>query len=243
MPNHFVFVDETGNLGRLGEAYYGYGILEVPAAIYSRIRQILAEERFRFRFYKDFEIPLTDRPAEIVFTQLAELAEHDLVAASGLYIDKAHYGGRYLTWTDVSHMRDSDWPHYARNYLLRKALEFHFSNRETPEDKTIDLVLDRIAVNADQRRNLEDYLRSKKTQERPFALPGIEYVTISDSAYTEGLQLAHMIASIVKKVAKGTLTEKETELSRFVHLAGFVGHQDPGSPASETRAGTASPKG
>ncbi|GAI75844.1 unnamed protein product, partial [marine sediment metagenome] len=51
--------------------------------------------------------------------------------------------------------------HRLRNYLLRHALEFHYSSRRIDES-TIDLVLDRIAINRDQQRNLEDYIMSLK---------------------------------------------------------------------------------
>ncbi|GAI75839.1 unnamed protein product [marine sediment metagenome] len=62
MPTHFVFVDETGDLGLKGTQVYGYGVLEVAASDYGKIRAILAEERWRFRLYRDFELKPAARP-------------------------------------------------------------------------------------------------------------------------------------------------------------------------------------
>lgn len=228
MPTHFVFVDETGVPAAHGPTIFGYGVLEVGASDYGKIRQILAEERWRFRLYRDFELDPGKRPTSNVLTQLRELAEHGKVHASGLYIDKGHYGGRYLAWSDIGQVKRSEWPHRLRNYVLRKAMEFHYDGRPI-DDRSIDLVLDRIAVNPSQRRNLEEYITSHKgivLRER-FALPAIDYVTISDSSYTGGLQLAHLITDLLKMAAMGSLEAEVADLASFIRLAALVGHVKP----------------
>ena len=230
MPTHFVFVDETGDLGQKGTDYYGYGIVEVPVSQYARIRQILAEERWRFRLYRDFELDPSSRPAVNVLTQLRELAEWDIISVSGFYINKGRYRGRYLTWSEIKRLNRRQWPHRLRNYLLRKALETHYSTVDI-EGRSIDLVLDRIAVNSLQRQNLEDYIKSRKDipLREPFKLPRIDYVTISDSSYTGALQVAHLVADIVKKSATHSLSPQEMDLARFVRLSEFLGTDSKGS--------------
>ena len=231
MPTHFVFVDETGDLGPEGTDIYGYGILVEEVKDYSQIRQILVEERWRFRLFRDFEVDTRGRQASNVFTQLQMLAEVGKISASGFYINKKRYGGRYLHWSEIKRAKRSLMPHRLRNYLLRKALEFHYSDRPIYKDQSIDLVLDRIAVNADQRRNLEDYIMGHKSIQRrePFRLPKIDYVTISDSSYTEALQIAHMVADLVKKCAAGTLQPQELEFCGFIKFMEFWGHKEPTS--------------
>lgn len=227
MPTHFLFVDETGNPSSgTTTSYYGFGVVEVISSQYWKIRQILAEERWRQRFYKEFELNAKSYPVLNVFKQLQELSENDLVAASGLFVRKDHYGGRYLKWSDVEQLTEDQWPHAFRNYILRHALEFHYADR-LHDQRRIDLVIDRIGVNREQRKNLEAYLRSKMPLQRPFDLPEIEHVTISDSEYTGGLQIADMIASVVKRAATDTLEAEVTEIARFIRIASFVGGQAP----------------
>jgi len=246
MPTHFVFVDETGDLGLKGTQVYGYGVLEVAASDYGKIRAILAEERWRFRLYRDFELKPAARPVTNVLMQLQELAECGKVFASGLYINKARYGGSYLTWSDIRRAKRSQWVHRLRNYLLRHALEFHYSSRRIDES-TIDLVLDRIAISRDQQRNLEDYIMSRKAIQlrEPFRLPNIDYVTISDSSYTGGLQLAHLIAELLKKCASDSLEPELRELVGFIRIVEFLGHAKPlnGSGSQDHQGGGATHRG
>ena len=96
--------------------------------------------------------------------------------------------------------------------------------------RAIDLVLDRIAVNTAQRQNLEDYMMSRENimLKQPFRLPKIDYLTISDSAYSGALQLAHMVADCVKKCATGKLTTEEAKLVGFIKFVEFLGTKGPG---------------
>jgi len=228
MPDHFVFIDDTGDPGPRGSELYGFGILEVPESEYWKIRHLLAEERWRFRLYRDFQLDPTKNPCRNVLVQLAELADHGVAHMSGFYLHKKHYRGRYYTWSDIGSAPASQWPHRLRNYLLRKALEFHYDGRVV-DGYSIDVVLDRIALNAKQRENLEAYLASRKgiVLQEPFRLPKIDYVTISDSAYTGGLQLAHVMAELVKKCAAGALGDEADYMLHCFRVAEFLGHEKP----------------
>jgi len=227
MPSHFVFVDDTGDPSPAKgcSELFGFGILEVPVNKYAMIRQILAEERWRHRLYRDFEIAPTSQPCRNVLTQLAELAQAGLVCMSGFYLNKDQYAGRYLTWCDIGSAPRWQWPHRLRAYVLRKALEFHYDGRPI-DDRSIDLVLDRIALSHRQRQNLEDYLTSQKgiVLNEPFHLPKIDYITISDSSYTGGLQLAHIMTDIVKRCAAGTLPADVPLLLQCFRVVEFTGH-------------------
>jgi len=229
LPSHFVFVDETGDLGPKGTGYYGYGILEVAAVDYGTIRKLLAEARMKYRLYRDLEMDLRKQPLTEIFTHLSELASRDVVRCSGLYIDKLRYSGRYLTWSNVDFTRKSDWAHHLRNYLLRVALEHHYQPYGVG-GRSIDLILDRAALNVEQHRNLEDYLANRVPTRagRPFRLPAMEYLTISDSRYTGALQIAHILADVVKHYAKQTIDPNRWAPVGFVRVSAFLGSPPTG---------------
>ena len=228
MPSHFVFVDETGDLGPKGTGYYGYGIFEVAASDYGHIRKLLAEARARYSLYRDLELDFRKQPLREIFARLDELASKQIIRRSGLYIDKQRYGGRYLTWSDVELARKPDWAHFLRNYLLRVALEHHYQPYEV-DDRRIDVILDRIAVNVEQHRNLEDYLANRATIPRRalFRLPELEYLTISDSRYTGALQIAHVLANVVKQYAKQAIDAGSATPVGFVRVCQFLGSPQP----------------
>lgn len=197
---------------------------EVAASDYGHIRKLLAEARMKYGLYRDLEMDLRKQPLVDIFLQLDELASSDVVRCSGLYIDKLRYKGRYLTWSDVNFARKPDWAHHLRNYLLRVALEHHYQPYQVT-DQSIDLVLDRIALNVEQHRNLEDYLANRVATRdgRLFRLPTMEYLTIADSRYTGALQIAHVLADLVKYYAKQTIDLNHLPPVRFVRISAFLG--------------------
>ena len=78
-----MFVDETGDLGPMGTRVFGYGIFEVHEADYGRIREILAEERWRRRLYRSFELSPDTVPIANILTQLGEF-KVDPISWTGL---------------------------------------------------------------------------------------------------------------------------------------------------------------
>lgn len=151
------------------------------------------------------------------------MANNGFVFASGLFISKAYYGGRYLSWSDLD-IPPSEWPYYLRNYLLRHILEFHFQ-RIGQSNEGIDLVLDRVMLTESQRRNTLSYLRSETLipLKQPFSIPTIEYLTIADSEYVGGLEIAHVLAEVLREHAKGTIDAKMRALTDFMEIEYFVG--------------------
>jgi len=159
---------------------------------------------------------------------LKELANHGVISASGLYINKEDYGGRYLKWSDVD-VPSTEWTYYLRNYLLRHLLEFHFETVSTT-DEPIDLVLDRVILTERQRGNTYDYLNSKTEipLRESFSIPPVEHLTICDSEYVGGLEIAHVLADILTETIKGDIKPEVKAVSDFVRVKHFIGHTEKG---------------
>jgi hypothetical protein len=226
----YLFVDETGdpsNKVDLGSSqYFGMALLQVGSDYYSAVRKVISYYRWLSGMFAELKkLPQKTIVGLNVLRGIMPLAEEGLVSASGLYIDKTKYGGRYLTWSDVTAQED-EWPYYLRNYLLRHLLEFHFSPEGISID-TFDLVLDRIMLTEPQRVNTLNYLNSKSPipLSEPFKIPSISYLTIADSEYIGSLQLVHLLAELVKEYAKNTISEEQMKLSKFLRVTEFLGHK------------------
>jgi hypothetical protein len=228
----FVFVDETGELGKrsifsLGSTpYFGMVAISIVDRHYKALRLLLSQIHWLRGTATSIELRRTYNKSLDLMRGLRELANKGIVLASGLFINKSDYGGRFLKWSDID-IPKSEWQHYLRNYLLRHLLELHFSNSGTPAD-TVDLVLDRVTLSESQRRNTYDYLNGKTRQplREPFAIPPIEYLTIGDSEYVGGLEIAHVLADILRETIKGEITPEVKEVSDFIRIEHFIGHEE-----------------
>jgi hypothetical protein len=154
---------------------------------------------------------------------LSSLSKDNNIACTGLYINKSNYGGRYLEWSEQA-ITPNEMAYRLRNYLLRHLLEFHFSHKDIPKTAT-DIILDRVALSEPQYLETFKYLNSKLPLEKPFALPEITHLTIADNEYICGLELAHILADVVKKTAEGKLSDKYSKLVKFIRIIEFVGHK------------------
>jgi len=226
----YLFVDETGdpsNKVDLGSSqYFGMALLQVDSYNYSTIRKVISYYRWLSGMFAELrKLPQKHIVGLNLLRGVLPLAEEGLISASGLYIDKNKYGGRYLNWSDIA-AKEEDWPYYLRNYLLRHLLEFHFSQKEFSAD-TFDLVLDRIMLTEQQRINTFNYLNSKSPipLNKPFVMPSISYLTIADSEYVGSLQLSHLFAELVKEYAKQTISEEQMKLVQYFKVAEFLGHK------------------
>jgi hypothetical protein len=228
---NFVFMDDTGDIGLNDTEYFGVALFHVHSDHYKAIRKLISQFRWLGHIFDEFKTRPPKKggysSTEHLIRGLASFADYNYIAASGLFINKNHYGGRFLSWTELDIPPD-EWPYYLRNYLMRHLLEFHFSDENIPRDD-IDLVLDRIMLTENQRQNTIQYLNSKAPipLKEPFLIPKILHLTIADSEYTDGLQIAHLLADIVKKYAKGReLPKKYIELRGFLNVIGFIGHKN-----------------
>lgn len=105
-------------------------------------------------------------------------------------------------------------------------LEFHFGRIWLGADK-VELVIDRITMSPTQRRNLEDYLSQSPTipLQRPFRIPQIEHVTMADSRYVEGLQLAHVFTEVLADFARNSTRTDVLELTKFFGVSCLIGQR------------------
>jgi len=133
------------------------------------------------------------------------------------------YGGHYFTWSETQTDK-REWRYYLRNYILRHLLEFHFSNSTDLSD-ALDLVLDRVLLSESQRRNTFDYLNGKTaiTLRKPFRIPPVSFLTIADSEYVGGLEIAYVLADVLRDTIKGNLNKKIIPLVDFIRIAYFKG--------------------
>lgn len=227
---NFVFVDETGDPGsdisKGASLYFGMALLSVKDKDYKALRLLLSQIHWLRGTATSIELRKTYNKSLDLMRGLKELANHGVISASGLYINKEDYGGRYLKWSDVD-VPPTEWTYYLRNYLLRHLLEFHFETVGTI-DKPIDLVLDRVILTERQRENTYAYLssRTKIPLRESFSIPPVEHLTICNSEYVGGLEIAHVLADILKETIKGDIASEAKAVSDFVRIKHFVGHKE-----------------
>ncbi|MBI2836290.1 MAG: hypothetical protein HYX85_01165 [Chloroflexi bacterium] len=93
----------------------------------------------------------------------------------------------------------------------------------------MDLVLGRVTLTDSQRRNTFDYLNSESSisLSRKFEIPPINFLTLADSEYVGGLEIAHVLADVLKEQLNGTITPAvKKEVSNFMRIEPFTGHSE-----------------
>lgn len=226
---NFIFIDETGDVGKEGGTrYFGYGLLHVKDDNYFVIRQLLSQIRWLHGVFGDLSriTSKTDNnTVKGILRALASLSEKNHIICTGLYINKSSYGGRYLEWSE-SAIPQKLMTYRLRNYLLRHLLEFHFGHEDVPKTAT-DIILDRVELSESQRIETFNYLNSRTVRplEKPFALPEITHLTIADNEYICGLELAHILADVVKKKAEAKLSVEYSKFVEFIRMKEFIGHK------------------
>jgi hypothetical protein len=227
---NFVFVDETGDPGsdisKGASLYFGMVLLSVEDKDYEALRLLLSQIHWLRGTATSIVLRRTYNKSLELMRGLKEFASHGVISASGLYINKKDYGGRYLKWSDVD-VPPTEWTYYLRNYLLRHLLEFHFETLD-PTTEPVDLVLDRVTLTETQRRNTYDYLNSK-TQiplRKSFSIPPVRYLTICSSEYVGGLEVSHVLADVLRETIEGGITPEVKAVSDFMRIKHFVGHKE-----------------
>jgi hypothetical protein len=227
---NFIFIDETGDPGKLSaegsSTYFGMASISISKEDYNAFRMLLSQVHWLSGTATSISLRGDGSiRAQNVLRGLNELARNGLITASGLYIDKRDYGGRYIEWSDID-VAPKEWAYYLRNYLLRHLLEFHFKET-TRTTEPIDLVLDRVSLNQNQQKNTFDYLNSQTDipLRAKFGIPPVAYLTLADSEYVGGLEIAHVLADLLQQIAKENTTEKIKSLSSFMKTEHFFGHK------------------
>jgi len=226
---NLVFVDETGDPGskwsKGASPFFGMALISVMDKDYEALKRLLSQVHWLCGTVAPISLGHYSIRALNLLRGLQELARNRIVSASGLYISKECYGGRYTEWSDID-VPSSEWRYYLRNYLLRHLLEFHFSAPDSPSEP-MDLILDRVILTESQRKNTLEYLNSKTAipLREPFRISPITFLTVADSQYVGGLEIAHVLADILREFIKGTISESLKELSDFMRIEHFIGHE------------------
>jgi hypothetical protein len=106
-------------------------------------------------------------------------------------------------------------------------LERHLTRR--PWGENLDVAVDRWRLNLEQRRNLEDYLRTNYRLR-----PMIGYITMVDSVYADPVQVADIYARVARRVLTGDADREKEELCRrLMDLSEVTG--GCGAPAARMR--------
>ncbi len=225
----FIFVDETGEPGKRNilspgsTSYFGIAAISVSDRDYEALRLLLAQVHWLRGTAS--RIDSTNHIWTFNFLRgLRELEVNGIISASALYIDKKDYKGRYLTWSDYN-IHKNEWRYYLRNYMLRHLLEYHF-NSSIPNEP-VELIIDRIPLTESQLENTRNYLNSQTLPEEsvPFAIPYIQHLTLPASEYVGGLEVAHLLADVLKRRIQNNIPPLMEELSGFVRTTHFLGEE------------------
>jgi hypothetical protein len=111
---------------------------------------------------------------------------NSFLKASAVYVDKRDYQGPYL--------KEDFNPNYFRNLIIRKLLEFHFSENK-PQSREVELIIDRFYSSEEQEQTMRNYLRMDKYN----LLPKFLHIIQADSRYIEFLQIVDWISGSVKE--------------------------------------------
>jgi hypothetical protein len=223
----FVFVDETGDPGSDIEngssPFFGMAALSIKSQDYSALRSLLSQVHWLCGTASQIELNGHYVRSAQILRGLNSLAENSVISASGIYLIKKEYGGHYLTWSEQQTDK-KEWRYYLRNYLLRHLLEYHFSQCDDYVDH-LDLVLDRVLLSEAQRQNTTNYLNSKTliALKEPFKIPPISFLTIADSEYVGGLEIAHVLADVVRDSVKAELNKNIEPIVGFIRKLRFTG--------------------
>jgi len=183
----FIFIDEAGEPGQETD-YYVLGLLHLADETLKEINIHLGA----FKYFGCIR-------KELISTRLNSLQKEQLLnilrismkntsflKASAIYVDKKDYGGPYLK-------KDFN-PNYFRNLMIRKLLEFHFSENK-PQSREVELIIDRFYSSEEQEQTMRNYLRIDKYN----LLPKFLHIIQADSRYVELLQIVDWISGSVKE--------------------------------------------
>lgn len=216
VPKEFLFIDESGDPGLVGNPTYLLVCLHASEEAVDRIRRHLTTFRYHHDVVKEMKAqrwadklsPVTERLLHF----MADLTDGGDILSTATWLNKDKYragGGPYLAATGTTWL--------FRHYQLRRVLELHRA-RTSWSDAT-DLVIDRWRMSLEQRANLEGYLRGN------FALrPVLASITMVDSAYCDPIQIVDIYGRLLRRVVSGAPSPDETGLAhRLMEIHEVVG--------------------
>lgn len=189
----FIFIDEAGDPGPGGASSSNYFIAACVHITDARLPRLL-QHFVNLRYFSDADgelKPLINNPRlrPRLIDVLRWHAEDGSASFSAVQVDKREYTGPYLRDTGPKG-RDS---RRFMNRITRHLLEGHLSLHK-PESPQCELVIDRVTMTLEQELNLRRYLQDN------WKLPSFEHITLADSRYVEGLQIADLVASLVREI-------------------------------------------
>lgn len=191
VEKEFIFVDESGDPGLIGDPIYLLVGMHLSASTLDRVRRHLTAFRYHHDVVKEFKAQrwankLT-QPADRLLQFLAELTEAGEITATCNWLRKDIYrsgGGPYISQPGET------WK--FRHYQLRRLLERHRTRKSWSTE--LDLVIDRWKMPIEQRKNLEDYLRGNYSLR-----PVIASITLVDSAYADPIQIVDVYGRLARR--------------------------------------------
>jgi hypothetical protein len=183
----FIFIDEAGEPGHETD-YYVLGLLHLTDETLKEINIHLGAFRYFGCIRKEL---ISTRLNSLQKEQLLNILKicmnnNSFLKASAVYVDKRDYQGPYL--------KEDFNPNYFRNLIIRKLLEFHFSENK-PQSREVELIIDRFYSSEEQEQTMRNYLRMDKYN----LLPKFLHIIQADSRYVELLQIVDWISGSVKE--------------------------------------------
>jgi hypothetical protein len=183
----FIFIDEAGEPGHETD-YYVLGLLHLTDETLKEINIHLGAFRYFGCIRKEL---ISTRLNSLQKEQLLNILKicmdnNSFLKASAVYVDKKDYQGPYL--------KEDFNPNYFRNLIIRKLLEFHFSENK-PQSREVELIIDRFYSSEEQEQTMRNYLRMDKYN----LLPKFLHIIQADSRYVELLQIVDWISGSVKE--------------------------------------------
>lgn len=183
----FIFIDEAGEPGHETD-YYVLGLLHLTDETLKEINIHLGAFRYFGCIRKEL---ISTRLNSLQKEQLLNILKicmnnNSFLKASAVYVDKRDYQGPYL--------KENFNPNYFRNLIIRKLLEFHFSENK-PQSREVELIIDKFYSSEEQEQTMRNYLRMDKYN----LLPKFLHIIQADSRYIELLQIVDWISGSVKE--------------------------------------------